>query len=116
MHDSPRDPEEAREMTRRAIQKKLAKKFQVGDAVTWGNKRIAHRIVEVQAHGVVVDSTSTKFGQQQRDGRLFTFIPFVPVRKYGMDVGPPEHTTMKPEVGRRDVHAARREDHPDFRK
>jgi hypothetical protein len=103
-------------MTRRSIQKKLAKKFQVGNVVTWGNKRIAHRIVEVQAHGVVVDSTSTKFGQQQRDGRLFTFIPFVPVRKYGMDVGPPEHTTMKPEVGRRDVHAARREDHPDFRK
>jgi hypothetical protein len=85
-------------MTRRAIQKKLGKKFQVGDVVTWGNKRIAHRIVEVRARGVMVDSTSTKFGQVQRDGRLFTFIPFVPVRKYGMDIGPPEHTDMKPDV------------------
>jgi hypothetical protein len=48
-------------MTRRAVQKKLAKKFNVGDVVTWGNKRIAHRIVEVQSQGVVVDSTSAKF-------------------------------------------------------
>ena len=85
-------------MTRRAIQKKLTKKFQVGDVVTWGNKRIAHRIVEVQAKGVLVDSTSAKFGQSQRDGRLLTFIPFVPVHKYGIDVGPPEHTDMKPDV------------------
>ena len=58
-------------MTRRAIQKKLAKKFQVGDVVIWGTKRIAHRIVEVQAHGVVVDSTSTKFGQQRRPRHTF---------------------------------------------
>jgi hypothetical protein len=85
-------------MTRRAIQKKLGKKFQVGDVVTSGNKRIAHRIVEVQAQGVVVDSTATKFGLPQRDGRLFTFIPFVPVRKYGTDIGPPEHTTIKPDA------------------
>lgn len=85
-------------MRRRALQKKLAKKFNVGDVVTWGNKRIAHRIVEVQAQGVVVDTTSTKFGLAQRDGRLFTFIPFVPVRKYRMDVGPPEHTAMKLDV------------------
>ena len=87
-------------MTRRALQKKLGKKFKVGDVVTWGNKLIAHRIVEVQAQGIVVDSTSSKFGQQQRDGRLFTFIPFIPVRKYGMDVGPPEHTDMKPDSER----------------
>ena len=85
-------------MSRRALQKKLAKKFQVGNVVTWGHKRIAHRIVEVQAQGVIIDSTSAKFGKPQRDGRLFTFIPFIPVRRHGMDIGPPEHTDMKPDV------------------
>jgi len=85
-------------MSRRAIQKKLAKKFKAGDVVTWGTKRVSHRVVEVQDHGVLVDSTSEQFGELQRDGRLFTFIPFVPVRKYGRDIGPPEHTTMKPDV------------------
>ena len=36
-------------MSHNAIQKKLAKKFKVGDVVTWGRKRIAHRIVEVRS-------------------------------------------------------------------
>lgn len=83
-------------MTRRATQKKLKKKFKVGDVVTWGHKQIAHRIVEVQAKGVVVDSTASGFGQPQGGGRLFLFVPFVPVRRYGVDLGPPEHTAMKP--------------------
>jgi len=87
-------------MSHHAIRKKLAKKFKVGDVVTWGNKFIAHRVVEVRQRGVMVDSTSQRYGARQRDGRLFTFIPFVPVRQYGMDVGPPEHTNMKPDVER----------------
>lgn len=85
-------------MGRRALRKKLARKFQVGDVVTWGRKHIAHCVVEVQAQGVLVDSTSAKFGKPQRDGRLFTFIPFIPARRHGMDIGPPEHTDMKPDV------------------
>jgi hypothetical protein len=85
-------------MSRRAIQKKLIKKFKVGDVVTWGNKFVAHRVVEVRAQGVVVDSTSVEYGKRQRDGRLFTFIPFVPIREYGSDVGPPEHTDMKADM------------------
>lgn len=35
-------------MRRHAIEKKLAKKFKVGDIVTWGNKLIAHRVIDVQ--------------------------------------------------------------------
>lgn len=49
---------------------------------------------------IVVDSTSAKSGQVQRDGRLFTFVPFVTTRAYGMNLGPPELTAMKPDVDR----------------
>ena len=98
MKDLTQRAQRACAMSRHAVDNKLVKKFKVGDVVTWGNKRVAHRVVDVQKHGVFVDSTSAKFGERQRDGRLFTFIPFVPVRRYGMDVGPPEHTALKPDV------------------
>lgn len=88
-------------MSRRAIQKKLVKKFKVGDVVTWGNKLIAHRVTMVCRDGVYVDSTATNYGEPMRDGRRRVFVPYVTRRQHGIDIGPPEHTTMSPDVNAR---------------
>lgn len=42
-------------MSKRAIRKKALRKFKVGDLVTWGLGLCAHKIIEVQALGVLVD-------------------------------------------------------------
>jgi hypothetical protein len=47
---------------KRAERKKLKKKFQVGDIVTWGREAIAHRVLEVRDDGLVVDATAHGFG------------------------------------------------------
>jgi hypothetical protein len=80
-----------------AIRKKLAKKFKVGDIVTWGYRRVAHRIIEVCRDGVYVDSTSSNCGELMRDGRRRLLVPYIARRRRGVD-GPPEHTTLPPDV------------------
>lgn len=45
-------------MTRRAVRKKLFRRFKVGDLVTWGSGQVSHPVVEVTRMGVVVDASS----------------------------------------------------------
>jgi hypothetical protein len=77
--------------TRRAVRKKSRRQFQVGDAVTWGNGRVAHRVLEVKRDGLVVDSTSSGFGRRDRAGRLTMLIEFAPASKSRRCHGPPRH-------------------------
>ncbi len=47
----------------RAQRKKARRSFHVGDVVTWGDGSWSHRVLEVQAFGVIVDATSAGFGR-----------------------------------------------------
>ncbi len=47
---------------KRALRKKLRRKFKVGDVITWGRGVVSHRILKVLEHGVVVDATMAGFG------------------------------------------------------
>jgi hypothetical protein len=83
--------------TRRAVRKKLGKKFQVGDVVTWGYGLISHRVAEVTSTGVYVDTTSQNFGQPIADGRRRMFIEFSPGSKSHRCPGPPRHSELAPD-------------------
>lgn len=83
-------------MSRRAIRKKLSRKFQVGDVVTWGYAVTAHRVTEVTSRGLWVDSTSTGFGERKEGDRLWTFVTFT--REDCHWKSPPRHTDRKPDV------------------
>lgn len=64
---------------KRARNKKLRRKFQVGDEITWGNGSVAHEIVQVLPDGVLVDVTSEKdarYFAMHRDGRYLLFVAF----------------------------------------
>jgi hypothetical protein len=74
--------------TRRAIRKKAVKKFKVGDVVTWGQRRIAHKVIEIDSQGVWVDATSV--------GLIRYFVHFAPGNK--REPGPPEHTDIPPDI------------------
>jgi hypothetical protein len=64
-------------------------KFKIGDVVTWGFKRVAHRVIAVTEFGVVVDSTSSDFGAIDDHGRRTMLIEFAPGSKSNRCPGPP---------------------------
>ena len=68
--------------SQKSTRKKLAKKFKVGDIVTWGNKQTKHEVLEVTKDGVMV------CGEPYCKTIL---IPFVTEYRYGLAIGPPEH-------------------------
>lgn len=70
-------------MTRAATRKKLARKFEVGDVVTWGNGSLSYPVVEITTEGVIVDSSADQGGRERH------LVPFVPVKRYGAEHGPP---------------------------
>lgn len=70
-------------MGNRAARKKLAKKFKVGDLVTWGSGELSHIVIEVRADGVVVDAASAGFPNH--------FVPFVQKQRYGKISEPLRH-------------------------
>jgi len=57
----------------RAQRKKMAKKFRVGDIVTWGNGSVNAKVDEVSSAGLYVNTVMS-------DGRPAPryFVPFVP--------------------------------------
>jgi len=99
----------------RAQRKKAQKEFEVGDVVTWGEGTIAHRVIDVNPRGVVVDVTSmmahdplTPFwASKLPDGRWALLVlfdhnvqgpgPRCRYREHGVCSGPPRHTDMEPD-------------------
>ena len=75
-------------MTRRAIRKRLRRKFRAGDLVTWGLGLVWHPVLRVERLGVVVDTTSSGVGRQE-DGRLVMLIEFAPGSRSRRCPGPP---------------------------
>lgn len=71
-------------MTRRAIRKKLMRKFKVGDQVTWGSGQVFHPVVEVTRMGVIVDASSIGWTNRL----LVEFAPGASGRGHR---GPPRH-------------------------
>ena len=57
----------------RADRKKMARKFKVGDVVTWGCGLARSEIIEIDHTGVYVKDETTKRH----------FVPFAPGPKYG---------------------------------
>lgn len=68
----------------RAQRKKMAKKFRVGDIITWGSGAVDAEIVEVSADGVYVNTHLEDGSPAPR-----YFVPFVPRPKYGHTMEPP---------------------------
>lgn len=78
-------------MTQRAEIKKLKRKLNIGDDVTWGNGNKKHKIVDITDDGIVVDVTDEIdcdiWAAKQSDGRFFYGVPFhsnrgtAPIRK-----------------------------------
>lgn len=64
----------------RAGLKREAKKFKVGDLVTWGNQSESDVVVEVTRTGLFVDVTGKKdaeyFATRRVDDRLHYFVAF----------------------------------------
>jgi hypothetical protein len=84
---------------RRSDRKKLRKTFKIGDSVTWGCGAVARTVVEVRAHGVVVDVTEDKdaewFAARQPDGRLFLFVSFDRNNRNRSGRGPIRHAVAR---------------------
>lgn len=83
--------------TRRAIRKRMQKRFRVGDVVTWGHGLVSHRVIAVHANGVVVDTTSTGIGRSDDLGRLVMLIEFAPGSHSHRCPGPPRHSDLPPD-------------------
>lgn len=64
----------------RAGLKREAKRFKVGDIVTWGNNLCSHPVVEVTRTGLFVDVTGEKdaeyFATRKVDDRLHYFVAY----------------------------------------
>lgn len=75
-------------MTRRAARKKLGRKFAVGDLVTWGNRSVSRRVLQVTSKGVIVDTTEDGVGSRS-GGRLTMLIEFAPGSRSRRCPGPP---------------------------
>lgn len=86
--------------TRRAIRKRMRRKFRVGDVVTWGHGFIAHRVIAVHADGVVVDTTSVGIGRLDDEGRRVMLIEFAPGSRSYRCPGPPRHSDLEPDKRR----------------
>ena len=68
----------------RADRKKMAKKFRIGDIVTWGRGIIDAEVVEVSHDGLYVDTKLEDGTPAPRH-----FVPYVPGPKYGSTIEPP---------------------------
>lgn len=71
--------------------------FKPGDVVTWGRGKVAHRVIEVTSVGVVVDSTSSGFGNLRKSGQLTMLIEFAPGSRSYRSPGPPRLSGMAPD-------------------
>ncbi len=103
----------------RAERKKAQKEFDVGDVVTWGQGSVAHRVIDVNPRGVVVDVTAMLahdpltpyWASQLPDGRWALLVlfdhntqgpgPRCRFTERGVCSGPPEHTDMEPDRPRK---------------
>ena len=83
--------------SRRAIRRKMQKKFQPGDVVTWGRGILSHRVLAVRPTGVLVDTTSTGFGRLDASGRRTILVEFSPPSRSNRCPGPPWHATFPPD-------------------
>lgn len=83
--------------SRRAIRKKMQKKFRPGDVVTWGQGVRSHRVLAVRPTGILVDSTSSGFGRLGSDGRRTILVEFSPASRSHRCFGPPWHATFPPD-------------------
>lgn len=99
----------------RAERKKAVKKFKAGDVVTWGNGATAHRVVEVDRRGCVIDVTSCAATEphidwwttRSADGRYLLLVlfdrnmqgngPRCQHRERGVCAGPVRHTDIEPD-------------------
>lgn len=99
----------------RAGRKKARKSFAVGDVVTWGAGRIAHRVVEVTDRGVVIDVTScvvrdpsaSRWARSRGDGTYVLLVLFdgntpsnsvvCARREHGVVRGPVRHSELVPD-------------------
>ena len=75
---------------KRAQKKKLHKQFKVGDVVTWGIGRVAHRIIEMMDNGVVVDAASKGYPN--------LFVAFDGNNRSKSGRGPIFHSNFKPDT------------------
>ena len=99
----------------RAQRKKAMREFKVGDVVTWGCGSVAHRVVEVNRRGCVVDVTSCAaydthidyWATKAPDGRYLLLVlfdrnmqgsgPRCRFREQGVVAGPVRHADIEPD-------------------
>lgn len=82
----------------RAEKKRERKRFKPGDVVTWGERVVSHRVLEVRADGLIVDASS----QGPRFARYFVAFDGNARRADNIGRGPIEHSSEPPDVVRRD--------------
>lgn len=100
--------------SRRAIRKKMRKRFHPRDVVTWGIGVRSHRVLEVRPTGILVDTRS----DPSWEGPQTLFVEFCPPSRSRWHHGPPWHATSPPDedpdvlseavLARRIAEAARR--------